>query len=120
LRRLIPWLVVVGAALAYPLAVLAFSGAPDFPARSDCSRPPDGEGELQVVFGYRDSERDALELQGQVETLGFTGSDVQRDACGRVRVVVDDVPSRDVGEEVVREAESVGLSPILEDESDGG
>jgi hypothetical protein len=114
--RLVPWLVVVVGALAYPLAVLAFSGAPDFPSRADCMYPPTGEGELQVVFGYRDSETEALKLSDQVLAVGFTGTEITWDACGRVRVAVDDVPSRAVGEEVIREARTVGLDPHLEQE----
>jgi hypothetical protein len=115
-RRLGPWLIVAGAALAYPLAVLAFSGVPEFPSRADCADPPTGEGELQVVFGYRDSETEALELRDRALEVGFEGTEIYRDACGRVRVAVDDVPSRAVGEEVIREARTVGLEPHLEQE----
>ena len=117
MRRLAPWAITAFAALAYPVAVLAFSGAPDFPSRDDCSPRPTGEGELEVVFGYRESELEALGLQKEVLTLGFTGTEVERDGCGRVRVSVDDIPSREAGEEVVREARSVGLEPTLEQET---
>jgi hypothetical protein len=116
-RRLAPWAVAVAVALAYPLAVVAFSGAPDFPSRDDCVAPVTGEGELEVVFGYRDSERDAAELQAQVLALGFTGTELERDGCGRVRVSVEGVPTREIGEEVIREAQGVGLAPTLEQES---
>ncbi len=115
--RLAPWLVVAVAALGYPLAVLVFGGAPDFPSREDCVLAPTGEGEYQVVFGYSDSELDALELRDQVLAVGFQGAEVARNACGRVKVFVDDVPSREVGEEVIREARTVGLEPTLERES---
>ena len=116
MRRLAPWAVVAVAALSYPLGVLAFSGAPAFPSREDCVAPITGAGELEVVFGYRDSEREALALRDQVLALGFLGTDIERDGCGRVRVSVDDVPSREVGEDVVREAQTVGLEPTLEQE----
>lgn len=117
LARLAPWLVVAIAALGYPLAVLAFAGAPNFPSREDCVLAPTGEGEYQVVFGYSDSELEALELRDQVLAVGFQGAEVARNACGRVKVFVDDVPSREVGEEVIREARTVGLEPTLERES---
>ena len=119
MRRLAPWAIAAAVALAYPLGVLAFSGAPEFPSRQDCVSPAtgEGEGEVEVVFGYRDSEREAAELQARVEALGFTGTNLERDGCGRVRVSVDDVPSREVGEKVIREAQSVGLEPTLEQES---
>jgi hypothetical protein len=116
-RRVAPWALVAFAALAYPLAVLAFSGAPDFPSHDDCSPHVTDEGELEVVFGYRESELQARALQRRVLALGFTGTEIEPDGCGRVRVSVDDIPSREIGEEVVREAQAVGLEPTLEQET---
>ena len=109
------WLVVV-VAVGYPLLVLAFAGAPAFPSRTDCVVAPTGEGEYQVVFGYRDSELEALQLRDQALAVGFQGTEISRDGCGRVRVAVDDIPSREVGEEVIREARTVDLDPTLEQE----
>jgi hypothetical protein len=114
--RLLPWLVVAVAALAYPLAVLALAGPPGFPSRDDCALAPMGEGDYQVVFGYSDSELEARELRDSVLAVGFEGAEVARNGCGRVKVFVDDVPSREVGEEVLREARTVGLNPTLEQE----
>lgn len=116
MSRVVPWLVVVVAALGYPLAVLAFGGAPDFPSRDDCVLAPTGEGEYQVVFGYRESELEAVELRDRALAVGFEGSEVARNGCGRVKVFVDDVPSREVGEEVIREARTVDLEATLEQE----
>jgi hypothetical protein len=114
--RTAPWLVVAVAVLAYPLAVLAFAGAPDFPSRDDCMLAPTGEGEYQVVFGYRDSELEATELRDRALAVGFQGTEFARNSCGRVKVFVDDIPTADVGEEVIREARTVGLEPTLERE----
>jgi hypothetical protein len=114
--RLASWLVLAVAVLGYPLAVLAFAGPPDFPSRHDCVLAPTGEGEYQVVFGYRNSELEALELRDQVLAVGFEGAEISRDGCGRVRVAVDDVPSREIGEEVIRQARTVDLDPTLEQE----
>jgi hypothetical protein len=114
--RLLPWLVVAVAVLGYPLAVLAFAGPPDFPSRDDCVLPPTGEGEYQVVFGYSESELEALELRDQVLAVGFEGAEVARNGCGRVKVFVDDVPTREIGEEVIRQARTVDLDPTLEQE----
>jgi len=114
--RLAPWVVVAVAALGYPLAVVAFAGAPDFPSRDDCVLAPTAEGEYQVVFGYRDSELEALELRDRALAVGFEGTEISRDGCGRVRVAVDDIPSREVGEEVIRQARTVDLDPTLEQE----
>lgn len=116
MTRVVPWLVIVVAALGYPLAVLAFAGAPDFPSRDDCVVAPTGEGEYQVVFGYRESELEALELRDRALAVGFQGTEIARNACGRVRVAVDDIPSLEVGEEVIREARTVDLDPTLEQE----
>ncbi|MGH3110378.1 MAG: hypothetical protein ACRDQT_05610 [Gaiellaceae bacterium] len=116
MRRLAPWLIVAVAALAYPLAVLAFSGLPEFPSRDECVVSVTGEGEYEVVFGYRDSELKAFELRDDVLAVGFSGSEIERDGCGRVRVSVDDIPSLEVGEEVIRQARTVGLDPTLEQE----
>ena len=115
--RVSGWLVVAVAALAYPLLVLVFSGAPAFPSRTDCVVAPTGEGEYRVVFGYRDSE---LEARGAARpgTRGRVSG--HRDLERRVRsgrVAVDDIPSREVGEEVIRQARTVDLDPTLEQES---
>ena len=117
MSRIAPWLVVAVAALGYPLAVLTFAGPPHFPSRDDCVLAPTGEGEFQVVFGYRDSELEATELRDRALAVGFQGTEFARNSCGRVKVFVDDVPSVDVGEEVIRQARTVGLEPTLERES---
>ena len=114
--RIAVWLVVAVAALGYPFLVLAVSGAPAFPSRTDCVMAPTGEGEYRVVFGYRDSELEATELRDRALAVGFQGAEISRDGCGRVRVAVDDIPSREVGEEVIREARTVDLDPTLEQE----
>jgi len=46
--------------------------------------------------------------------VGFQGTEAAQDGCGRVRVAVDGIPSIAVGEEIVREARTVGLAPTLE------
>ncbi len=115
--RVSAWLVVAVAVLAYPLLVLGFSGAPAFPSRTDCVVAPTGVGEYRVVFGYRDSELEAVELRDRALEVGFQGTEISRDGCGRVRVAVDDIPSREVGEEVIRQARTVDLDPTLEQES---
>ena len=114
--RVNAWLVMAVAVLAYPLLVLVFSGSPAFPSRTDCVLAPTGEGEYRVVFGYRDSELEAVELRDQALAVGFQGTEIARDGCGRVRVSVDDIPSIEVGEEVIREARTVDLDPTLEQE----
>jgi hypothetical protein len=111
-RRAALWL-VVAAGLAYPLVVLA-SGSPSFPSRDDCVRPAAGEGEVEAVFGRLDSEREAVELRDRALAVGFQGTEVVRDACGRVKVVLTGIPTLAVGRDFAEQARSVGFEVTLE------
>jgi hypothetical protein len=107
------WLVVVVAALVYPLAVLA-GGGPSFPSRDDCARPARDGVEVQAVFGRFDSEAEAGRLRDRAVEVGFTGTELERDACGQVKVVQNDLPSLSVAQEFADEVRSVGLEVTLE------
>ena len=111
--RPILWLVVVAAALAYPLAVLA-GGAPSFPSRDDCARPAVEGAEVEAVFGRFDSVEEATKLRDRALEVGFSGVEIERDACGRVKVVQPDIPSLEVGNDFAEQARSVGLDVTLE------
>ena len=111
--RLLPWVIVLVAALAYPIATLA-GGGPHFPTRSECVAPATHDGDLEVVFGYFDSETRAIPFLRRVLGAGFKGSLIERNACGRVKVAVHGIPTIKVGEEVIAEARSVGLKATLE------
>jgi hypothetical protein len=112
LRRLVPWL-VAAVAFAYPIVVLA-GGGPAFPSREDCVRPATGDGEIEAVFGRFESEREARELQAEALGVGFAGTDVARDACGRARVFLPGIPSLDVGNDFAEQARSAGFEVTLE------
>ena len=86
-RFAVPAVLVVVAALVYPLAVVA-GGAPRFPSRSDCVHTARADGDLEVVFGYFDSEADAKPLLDKVLAVGFKGSQLELNACGQVKVAV--------------------------------
>ena len=107
------WLVVLVAAIAYPLAVLA-GGSPSFPTRDDCSRPAVAGAEIDAVFGRFETVAEADELRNRAVATGLTGTVVERDACGNVVVVQHDIPSIEVGEEFAEEAASVDLEVTLE------
>jgi len=113
MRRRAGVALVLTAALAYPLAVLA-GGSPRFPTREECVRPATDRGELRVVFAYTERAAEAAALRDRVVRLGFVGTGVEQDGCGRLRVAVDGVPSITVGQEVIEEARSVGLNATLE------
>lgn len=106
--------VLLAAAVGYPALTLAEEGEPRFPSVSDCVRQP-VDGELvQVVFGYRDTFPEAIELRDRALAVGFLGTEAAQDGCGRVRVAVGGVPSIGVGEEILEAARGVGLDPTLE------
>lgn len=107
------WALLVALALAYPFAVLA-GGAPNFPSRDDCVRPATDASDIDAVFGYFDAERDAIELRDRALSVGFQGTEIEWNGCGRVRVAVGGIPTLEVGQEFVDEARSVGFEVTLE------
>ncbi len=106
-------LLVTAAALAYPLATLA-GGGPRFPSVSDCARPPTGNGEIEAVFGSFPSARRATPLRERALRAGFQGVVAERNACGRVEVVLRGIPSLAVGRDFVQEARAAGFQVRLE------
>jgi hypothetical protein len=112
--RSAPWLVVVGLALVYPVVTLATGGGPTFPTRDDCVREATANGEVDAVFGYFDSEAEAVEVRDRALEVGFTGTEAAWNGCGRVRVAVGPFPSVEVGQEFVEQARGVGLEVTLE------
>jgi hypothetical protein len=107
------WILVIVAALAYPLAVLA-GGGPRFPARSDCIHPAKTDGDIEAVFGRSRNPETAAATLARVLELGFKGSVVEPDGCGYLKVNVKGVPTLAVGRELAAEAEKVGLHVTLE------
>ena len=112
-RAAVPALFVVVAALAYPLAVVA-GGAPSFPSRSDCVHVAHADGDLEVVFGYFDSEAQARPVLDKALAVGFKGTQIEPNACGQVKVAVHGIPTLAVGDQVMAEARKVGFRPTLE------
>jgi hypothetical protein len=113
LRALTPWVVLLVAAVSYPVAILA-SGSPRFPTRSECVHLAKADGDLEVVFGRSSSPVDASALLERVLHVGFQGSQVEPDGCGLFKVAVHGIPTLKVGNEVVAEAHSVGLRATVE------
>lgn len=113
MRRIVPWAIVVAVAVAYPL-VAASGGAPHFPSPGECVRPATVDGDIDAVFGYFDSEREAVLLRDRALEVGFLGTEIQWNGCGRVRVGVGGIPTLDVGRQLAEEAHAVGLEVTLE------
>ena len=113
MRRVLPWLVVALVVLAYPVATLA-GGEPTFPTRSECVRPATTDGDIDAVFGYFDSESEAAAVRDHALEVGFTGTEMEWNACGLLRVAVGGIPTLAVGREFVEEAQGVGFDVALE------
>lgn len=113
MRRRALVLLAVVVAVAYPAFVLA-SGGPVFPSRNDCVRPATADGDIDAVFGYFDGEREAAKTRDRALAAGFTGTELEWDGCGRVRVAVGGIPTLDVGRQFAEEARSVGFEVTLE------
>jgi hypothetical protein len=111
--RLLPWAAIGVAALAYPLAVLA-GGPPRFPTRAECVHPATNNQQLEAVFGRFTTQIAAEASLRRVLGAGFTGSQLEPDGCGYLKVDVHGIPSLAVGRSLVAEARRVGLHPTLE------
>jgi len=112
-RRLVPWIVVIGMALVYPLVTLAGGGA-RFPSRAECVRPATPGAGIEAVFGRSRTTAAAESLLRRAARSGFENLQVELDACGFLKVTLHGIPSLEVGRDFVREAESVGFHPKLE------
>lgn len=112
-RSAAAWLIVLAAALAYPISTVA-GGGPRFPSPAECVHPATRDGQLEVVFGRFDSPAKAMAFRDQVVGYGFTGTALWPDGCGRIKVALRGVTSLEVGRQVIQEAHSVGLQPRLE------
>jgi hypothetical protein len=107
------WIVIAALVLAYPVATLA-TGGPRFPTREDCVRPATADGDIDAVFGYFDTEVEAATVRDRALAVGFMGTEMAWDGCGRVRVAVGGIPSLEVGRKFAEEAHKVGFEVTLE------
>ena len=113
MSRAAPWLVVAALALVYPVVILA-TGNPSFPARDECVHPATMDGDIDAVFGYFDTELEAVEMRDRALEVGFAGTEMTWNGCGRIRVAVGGIPTLAVGREFVEQARTVQLEVTLE------
>ena len=66
-----------------------------------------------------DGPEAAATFRDRVLSVGFSGTEMLADGCGRWKVVLEDVPSVEIAREVQAEAATVDLSPTLELASPG-
>lgn len=112
--RLAAALIVAVPLLGYPALVLA-DGA-RFPSPADCVdvAQPGEAGELDLVFGRRDTFDDASALRDRVAGVGYVDAEVSHDGCLRWKVLYDGIQSYEQGLESRAEARGAGLEAELE------
>jgi hypothetical protein len=111
--RLLPVSLVAACALIYPAAVIV-GGSPRFPSRAECVRAPRTDGPLEAVFGRFESYRGAQAALRDVLVRGFKGAVIEPDGCGLLKIVVHGVPNRLIGQDLIEEVRTVGLTATLE------
>jgi hypothetical protein len=112
-RRFAPLAIALMASFAYPVAVLS-RGGPHFPDRGECVHRATGKGQVVAVFGRFRERGTAVAARRAARLRGFTGLELERDGCGVVEVVLNEVPSLTVGRSLAAEAHKVGLRVSLE------
>ena len=105
---------VAATLVAYPLAVSA--DGVRFPSVRDCVRrasPGDG-GDLDLVFGRRQTPAGAQQLLERVRGVGYVDAEMRMDGCGRWEVLYDGIESYAQGASSAAEAHGAGLDAWLE------
>jgi hypothetical protein len=112
-NRILPWVILVVSALAYPLVVAA-DGGTRFPHRGECIHLAKSEGNLEAIFGRFFSETRAAPVLRHALEAGFKGMRIESDGCGLLKVTLPGIPTLGIGRDFIAEARSVGFSPRLE------
>lgn len=118
MRRSTTRLVAV-AIVAVPLVVypaVALRNGAHFPSPEDCVHvaKPGESGDLDLVFGRRDTVAEADVLLEQVRSVGYRDAQVQPDGCLRWKVVYTGIESYEQGASSAAEARGAGLTPQIE------
>jgi hypothetical protein len=112
--RLLAVAIVVVPLVAYP--AIALRNGAHFPSQEDCvhvARPGES-GDLDLVFGRRDTPAEAEQLLAQVQSVGYKDAEMQEDGCLRWKVVYTGIESYAQGASSAAEARGAGLSPQIE------
>jgi hypothetical protein len=112
--RLLAVAIVAVPLVVYP-AVALRNGA-HFPSPDDCVHvaEPGESGNLDLVFGRRDTPADAEQLLQQVRRVGYVDAQLQEDGCLRWKVVYTGIESYAQGASSAAEARGAGLEAHLE------
>jgi hypothetical protein len=113
--RLLAAAIVAVPLVGYPAVVLAGGGA-RFPSANDCVHiaAPGATGDLDLVFGRRDTPAEAEALLEQVKHVGYVDAQVQEDGCLRWKVVYTGIENYAQGASSAAEARGAGLQAHLE------
>ncbi len=106
--RILAAAIILVPLLAYPLVAV---GGARFPSRDDCVRlASEGDaGELDLVFGRRDTVAEAERLLEQVRGVGYVDAELQGDGCLRWKVLYDGIESYEQGASSAEQAHGAGL-----------
>ena len=91
-------------------------GGARFPSRDECARPGDG----RRTGPRRRLRHDSIDLVAaealltELTRVGFTGAELELDACGRWRVFYDGIPSLAQGEALVDQVREAGFEARVE------
>ena len=112
--RLVAVAIVAVPLVAYP--AIALRNGVHFPSPEDCVHvaPPGATGDLDLVFGRRDTVAQAQQLLTQVQGVGYKDAEIQQDGCLRWKVVYTGIESYAQGASSAAEARGAGLSPQIE------
>ena len=112
--RLAAAAILVVPLVGYPAVVLR-NGA-TFPSPDDCVHvaKPGETGDLDLVFGRRDTVAEADRLLEQVKRVGYGDAEVQADGCLRWKVLYTGIESYAQGASSAAEARGAGLEAQIE------
>jgi len=123
-RVTLAWAIIGASLLLYPASMAAgysglalAGGAPRFPGPDECVLPATDARNVRVVLGYRETYADARALTARARASGLNATGVSLDDCGRLRVFLDDVPTRSAAG-VVQAARAAGFEASLERDPD--
>ena len=112
--RLVAVAIVAVPLVAYP--AIALRNGVHFPSPEDCVHvaQPGATGDLDLVFGRRDTPAEADELLAQVQKVGYVDAQVEEDGCLRWKVVYTGIESYEQGASSAAEARGAGLQAQIE------
>jgi hypothetical protein len=110
---------VAAAIVAVPLVVypaVALRNGAHFPSPKDCVHiaAPGDTGDLDLVFGRRDTPAEAQQLLERVQAVGYRDAEVQEDGCLRWKVVYTGIENYAQGASSAAEARGAGLQAHVE------